>query len=110
MILANTSQDSINMFIKTTQEAANSIAPINKKKFHTWKKYWYWCKSNGFNPFKASDQKVVAYLSTRAEFTASPNIFERGVLSDQKPSGLKVVFHLIQLPFSLRSEKVFKRF
>ena len=31
---------------------------------------------NGFDPFKATDQEVTAYLSTRAELTASPNIVE----------------------------------
>ena len=36
-------------------------------------------------------------------------LLQGGILSDQKPSGLKVVFHLIQLPFSLRSEKVLEK-
>ena len=48
----------------------------DRKYFHAWKKICDWCDTNGFDPFKASDQEVAAYLSTRAEITASPNVVE----------------------------------
>ena len=65
------------MFAKATQAAADSVAPsTDGKYFCAWKKFHDWCDTNGFDPFRASDQEVAAYLCTRAEITASPNVIE----------------------------------
>ena len=90
VIPANASQDLHNMFTKATQAAANSMAPSTDQNFfHAWKKHQDLYNTNEFDPFKASDRDVAAYLSTRAEFTASPNVFKGGVLCNQSHQGSK---------------------
>ena len=77
VIPTNASQDLQNMFPKATWSAADYVAPsTDGKYFCAWKKFCDWYDTNGFYPFIVSDQEVAAYLSTRAEITASPNVIE----------------------------------
>ena len=69
------------------------MAPINENSFRNWKKYRDWCNSNGFDPFKASDKKIVAFLSTRVSSQLAL-LCSRG-----EYLAIKVIFHFDPTPF-----------